>query len=139
MSLSASAALTNPVTRNVAEAAAKGVEVAAEGPNTLSATAVEENRRLIVAEVAKEVNPIIQHATNTETNPLSKRTYWAAALSLLATLVSPYVAEYVPGLDLIIADPANQEKFLTAIFGLMSVYMSIRAGTAKKPIGPSLP
>lgn len=131
--------LKNPVTKNVVEAATKGVEKAAERPNTLSATAIEESRRDIVVAVAKEVAPIIEHATNTEKHWVQKRTYWAAVVSLAATILAPMFSEYIPGVELLAADPANQEKIVTGILGIVSAYLSWRAGTAKKPIGPALP
>lgn len=110
-------------------------KVAARPTNDLSTTAVEHAKPELQREIVKEVTAVVQHATNTEDHWWQKRSFWAAIISMLGVVAAPLAMEYF---NIDIADPAMQEKIITGITtvaGLVTSYLAVRAGTAKKPLG----
>jgi hypothetical protein len=58
--------LNSPVVRAIANAAADGTQKAAEKPNAMNPAAVAQSRSDVLVEVAKAVEPVLEHVTNNE-------------------------------------------------------------------------
>jgi hypothetical protein len=86
-------------------------------------------------EIAKEVQPVIDHLTNNEAHWWQKRSFWSAIISVLGVILMPLAAKY--GLEGYL-EPENLETVvdtLTKLAGALAAYMAYRAGTAMKPLG----
>lgn len=121
-------------------ATAAVVNVSHKQDNQLSPAAVTDAKPEIKEAITNAIanNPEFQHVTSTE--PFyQRRSFWSAVVSIVGVVAAPLVMRYF---NVDIANPETQEKIISGIItvaGLVSSYLAYRAGTAKKPIGPSLP
>lgn len=107
--------------------------------NTLTQTDVNKIAPQVTQKVEevikKEVQPIIDNATNNEAHWWQKRSFWSSIVSIVGVVAVPIAARY--GLE----GYLTQENLdvavdtLTKLSGVLAAYLAYRAGTALKPLG----